>query len=129
MFPYLIFRIPTISADNSGQLQPRGSDPSDDGKDSCSRHSGSLDAMTNCGIVGGNELDNVLDGNRQDGLQILTETSRGCVNNNDSPPINTEQEETVYTRANTASESQLRSVHNRDGLNLKNLFAEGDEFD
>lgn len=122
-------RIPTISADNSGQLQSRGSDSSDDGKDSCSRHSGSLDAMTNCGIVGGNELDNVLDGNRQDGLQILTETSRGYVNNNDSPPINTEQEETVYTRANTARESQLRSVHNRDGSYLKNLFAEGDEFD
>ena len=90
---------------------------------------GSLDGMANCGIVGGNEPDNGLDANGQDGLQTLTETSRGYVNNNDIPTTNTEQEETIYTRANTAQEGQLRSVNNRDGSNMKNQFEEGDEFD
>ncbi|KAH6835528.1 hypothetical protein C2S53_015621 [Perilla frutescens var. hirtella] len=122
-------RISTISADTNGQFQPRGPDSSEDGKVSCRRHPGTLDAMTNCGNIGGNELDSGLDGNIQDGFQILTESSRGYVNNNDTPAINTEQEETVHTRANTARESQLRFVHNRDGSNVKKRSAEGDEFD
>lgn len=131
-FPLLIFRISTTRADNNGHFQVQGSDSfsSEDGKipDRC--RLGSLDAMANCGIVGGDESDNGLDANGQDGLQILTETSRGYVNNNkDTPTTNNEQEETVYTRASTARESQLRSVNNRDGLNRKNRFEEGDEFD
>ncbi|KAL1567049.1 autophagy-related protein 18f-like isoform X2 [Salvia divinorum] len=119
----------TTGAVNNGRFQPQGSTSSENGKIPGRRLLGSLGGMANCGIVGGNEPDNGLDANGQDGLQSLTETSRGYVNNNDSPTTNTEQEETVYTRANAAQESQLRSVNNRDGLNMENQFEEGDEFD
>lgn len=120
---FLIIRISTISMENNGHFQPQGSVSSEDGKIPSRRDSVSPDAMANCGIVGGDELDN--------GLQTLTATTgRGYVNNNDTPTINTEDEETVHTRTNTErEEGQLRPVNNRDGSNMKNLFAEGDEFD
>ncbi|XP_042041791.1 autophagy-related protein 18f-like isoform X1 [Salvia splendens] len=122
-------RVSTTGAVTNGHFQPQGSTSSENGKIRGRRLMDSLDGMANCGIVGGNEPDNGLDANGQDGLQTLTETSRGYVNNNDTTTTNTEQEETVYTRAKTAQESQLRSVNNRDGSNMKNQFEEGDEFD
>ncbi|KAI3466209.1 hypothetical protein Pfo_022872 [Paulownia fortunei] len=118
-------RISHTNSDNNGQFQPQGSDASEDGKLACRKSSGSLDSIANGGIVE-NELDNGLDDKGQNGL--FTETSRGFVDTNDTPIVNT-QLETVNTRENSVRESQLRFVHTRDGLNMENQFAEGDEFD
>lgn len=117
-----------MSTKNNDQFQPQGPDSSEDGKVACRNSSGSLDSMAKGRIVE-NELENALDEKGQDGLQIFTETSRGFVNTNDTPIVDTQHEETVNTREHSARERQLRSVHNKDGLNMENQFAEGDEFD
>ncbi|KAG6423811.1 hypothetical protein SASPL_114214 [Salvia splendens] len=122
------FRISTSSVDSNGHFQPRASNSFEYGTTPGRHLLGSLDSITNCGSGRENESDNGLEANGEDGLQMLIESSRGHVNNNDTPTTDTEQEETVYTRANTERESQLGSVNNIDGLNMKNQFEEDDGF-
>ncbi|XP_042060152.1 autophagy-related protein 18f-like isoform X1 [Salvia splendens] len=121
-------RISTSSVDSNGHFQPRASNSFEYGTTPGRHLLGSLDSITNCGSGRENESDNGLEANGEDGLQMLIESSRGHVNNNDTPTTDTEQEETVYTRANTERESQLGSVNNIDGLNMKNQFEEDDGF-
>ncbi|KAL1562928.1 autophagy-related protein 18f-like isoform X2 [Salvia divinorum] len=121
-------RISRSSVDNNRHSQPQASNSFEYGTTPGRHLSGSLDAIANRGSVRENESDNGLEANGQDGIQMLIESSRGHVNNNDTPTTDTEQEVTVYTRANTERESQLGSVNNRDGLNMENQFEEGDGF-
>lgn len=122
------FRISTSSLDINGHFQPQASNSFEYGTTPGRHLLGSLDSITNCGSGRENESDNGLEANGEDGLQMLIESSRGHVNNNDTPTTDTEQEETVYTRANTEGDSQLGSVNNIDGLNMKNQFEEDDGF-
>ncbi|KAK6154397.1 hypothetical protein DH2020_008645 [Rehmannia glutinosa] len=87
-------RVSIINSDN-GQFRPQVFDASD---------GGSLDSLASGGILE-NELDNGLDEKGQN--DWFSETSRGFVDTNDTPTVNT-QPETVNTRDNFMRESQLR---------------------
>lgn len=110
----LIFRISVKNRDNNEQLQPQSSE------DRKLANSGSLNS-------GGGIIENESDGYDEkgpNGPQLFVETGRGSVNTNEPLMANT-QLGTVNTRDN----SVIRSVHNRDGLNTENEFADDDEFD
>ncbi|KAL7143214.1 hypothetical protein ABFS83_08G176500 [Erythranthe nasuta] len=73
-------------------------------------------------------------GSESDGVDLLGETSRGIsVNTNDRSTMKNTRVASVVnttTRENSVRESQIRSVHNRDGSNnMDNGSAEVDQFD
>ncbi|XP_042063600.1 autophagy-related protein 18f-like isoform X2 [Salvia splendens] len=121
-------RISTSSVDNKGHFQPRAYNSFECGMTPGGHLSDSLDSIAKCGSGRENELYNGLEANGEDVLQMLTGSSRGHVNNNDTPTTDTEQEEIVYTRANTERENQLGSVNNMDGSKMKNQFEKDDGF-
>ncbi|KAK9269609.1 hypothetical protein L1049_001386 [Liquidambar formosana] len=122
-------RVPALDSNSNGRLMRQRSGLSENGRLSCRSSSGSLDSMTDSGATVA-ELHNGIEENGWDGLRMPTETTKGFVNNNDSPKTKTRLE-IVNNRESMKEEAQLKFVNNnREGLKMENQFEdEGDEFD
>lgn len=102
---------------------------SENGSLSCRSNPGSLDSTTDTGAAVA-ELHNGIEETGWDGLQMPIETTKGYVNNSESPKTQARLE-VVNNRETLRMEAQLKFVNNNtEGLKLENHFEdEGDEFD
>lgn len=126
---YFLCRIPALDSNTNGQLQHQRSGLSENGRLSCRSNPGSLDLVPDSGATVA-ELQNGVEETGWDGLQTPKETTKGYVNNSDSPETQARLE-VVNNRETLSMEAQLKFVNNNiGGLKLENHFEdEGDEFD
>lgn len=106
---------------SDGQFHDQGFGASEDDKVAHRSSADFPDSIANGQIV--NHSDNCVNETGLDGLRLGTEMTRGCVNTNDTQ-LEHIQLETVNIRDDSVREGQVRSVHNRDGV--ENQYAEDD---